>query len=290
MPKVAKDKVEKNMIVNIEKVGEIPKSSNKTRIGSSTEIVDKEIKPKKNRTNSTSKVAKTGSSSKGTKLNKKSSGKKSSTTSKSKNVRKKKDVIKPDIIEYYDLPFRYNQTTVKVLAQTPTNLFIYWDISDADRKRLNDIYGSNFFENTKPVLVVTNESMNYTFEIDINDFANSWYLHVKNSNCKYKVELGRRPITHEIVIPNNYVYISSSNVMDAPNDHILFDELQQNVFFKNVKTNVVTEKNILTISHLINMGKLYNIYELYKKMYKDEFNCDDFGTNLSSSQSSSSFI
>ena len=132
--------------------------------------------------------------------------------------------------------------------------------------------------------------MNYTFEIDINDFANSWYLHVKNSNCKYKVELGRRPITHEIVIPNNYVYISSSNAMDAPNDHILFDELQQNVFFKNVKTNVVTEKNILTISHLINMGKIYNIYELYKKMYKDEFNCDDFGTNLASSQSSSSFI
>ena len=74
------------------------------------------------------------------------------------------------------------------------------------------------------------------------------------------------------------------------NDHILFDKLQQNVFFKNVKTNVVTEKNILTISHLINMGKLYNIFELYKKMYKDEFNCDDLGTNLSSSQSSSSFI
>lgn len=38
------------------------------------------------------------------------------------------------------------------------------------------------------------------------------------------------------------------------------------------------------------MEKIYNIYELYKKMYKDEFNCDDFGTNLSSSQSSSSFI
>ena len=42
--------------------------------------------------------------------------------------------------------------------------------------------------------------------------------------------------------------------------------------------------------HFLNMGKIYNIYELYKKMYKDEFNCDDFGTNLSSSQSSSSFI
>lgn len=64
----------------------------------------------------------------------------------------------------------------------------------------------------------------------------------KNSNCKYKVELGRRPITHEIVIPNNYVYISSSNAMDAPNDHILFDELQQNVFLRMLKPMLLLRK------------------------------------------------
>lgn len=293
MPRVAKDKVEKDIIENVKAVGEAPKSSNRTKKSASVKAVEKDNNPKKTKNKSTSDVAKKGSSSKETKTTKKATDKKNSarrSSTSSKTTRKKKDTTKPDIIEYYDLPFRYNQTTVKILAQTPTNLFIYWDISDADKNKLIDTYGNYFFENTKPVLIITNETMNYTFEIDINDFANSWYLHVKNSNCKYKVELGRRPITHEIVIPNNYVYISSSNAMDAPNDHILFDELQQNVFFKNVKTNVVTEKNILTISHLINMGKIYNIYELYKKMYKDEFNCDDFGTNLASSQSSSSFI
>ena len=273
MPRVAKDKVEKDIIENVKAVGEAPKSSNRTKKSASVKAVEKDNNPKKTKNKSTSDVAKKGSSSKETKTTKKATDKKNSarrSSTSSKTTRKKKDTTKPDIIEYYDLPFRYNQTTVKVLAQTPTNLFIYWDISDADRNKLIDTYGNYFFENTKPVLIITNETMNYTFEIDINDFANSWYLHVKNSNCKYKVELGRRPITHEIVIPNNYVYISSSNAMDAPNDHILFDELQQNVFFKNVKTNVVTEKNILTISHLINMGKIYNIYELYKKMYKDE--------------------
>ena len=30
------------------------------------------------------------------------------------------------IAEYYDLPYRYNQTIVKLLYQTPTTLFIYW--------------------------------------------------------------------------------------------------------------------------------------------------------------------
>ncbi len=42
------------------------------------------------------------------------------------------------------------------------------------------------------------------------------------------------------------------------------------------------------------MGKIYNIYELYKKMYKNEFNCRTIGLDLnnpsSSSQSSSSSL
>ena len=71
------------------------------------------------------------------------SKKKTSTTKKAvqKKTTQKKKV---EILEYYDLPYRYNQTIIKVLAQTPTNLFIYWDISDTDRKNLKKLYGNNF--------------------------------------------------------------------------------------------------------------------------------------------------
>ena len=93
--------------------------------------------------------------------------------------------------EFYDLPFRYNQTIIRILAQTPTTLFVYWEISDEDRTALKKQYGEYFFEITKPVLVVYNETLNYSFEIDIDDFANSWYLTVDDSNSKYKIELGR---------------------------------------------------------------------------------------------------
>ena len=48
-------------------------------------------------------------------------------------------------VEYYDLPYRYNETTVKILAQTPTTLFIYWDISDMDRASYIQKYGEDFF-------------------------------------------------------------------------------------------------------------------------------------------------
>ncbi|MGN1327920.1 MAG: DUF4912 domain-containing protein [Clostridia bacterium] len=173
---------------------------------------------------------------------------------------------KIEILEYYDLPYRYNQTVVKVLAQTPTTLFIYWDISDVDRANFVEQYGEDFFNYTKPVLIIRNLTAHYSFEIEIDDFANSWYLHVNDSNCEYSVELGRRPKYYNeqrhIDIPNNYLYVTSSNIIDSPNDHILFDKNLKTVYFKDVKTNIVTAKDITSISFLRNMGRIYSLYDL----------------------------
>ena len=203
---------------------------------------------------------------------KSTSTKKSSTTSKKANskssAKTKKSVKKAiPIVEYYDLPYRYNQTIVKLLAQTPTNLFVYWDISDEDRENYKKTYGENFFEETKPVLIIHNNTMNYSFEVEINDFANSWYIHVNDSKCDYTIELGRRPIPSISHIEPQYIYVSSSNVIESPNDKILFNTDENNVFFRNVKTHLTSTKSI---SFIRNMGKVYNIYDLYKTIYEDE--------------------
>ena len=190
------------------------------------------------------------------------------TTTTRKRTTSKKEKI--DIVEYYDLPYRYNQTVVKVLAQTPTNLFIYWDISDVDRKNFEEQYGENFFETTKPILIIHNDTLGYSFEVEINDFANSWYLHVADSKCNYRVELGRRPIIKTEKLNTDYIYVSMSNEIESPNDHILFDRNQKMVYFRNVKTGVQTEKEMASISFIRNMGKIYNIYDLYKAIYQDE--------------------
>lgn len=238
---------------------------------------------------STEKTAKaTAKKATGT-ASKKTTAKKATTTKAKRATRTKKAIladINPDeitsstnltekieILEYYDLPYRYNQTVVKVLAQTPTTLFIYWDISDKDRENFIRQYGADFFNNTKPVLVIHNKTMNYSFEIEIDDFANSWYLHVNDSNCEYYVELGRRPKYNnsepQINIPNNYLYVSSSNEIDSPNDHVLFDKALKTVYFKDVKTNIVTAKDITSISFLRNMGRIYNLYDLYSDFTKN---------------------
>ena len=251
-----------------------------------TKKVEKEKKPTTKKTTTKTTTKKTTTKKTATK---KATGKKTSTTKKvatkkqasaKKTTTKKasstaKSKKKVEIVEYYDLPYRYNQTVVRVLAQTPTNLFVYWDISDKDRKNFENKYGENFFETTRPVLIVHNNTKGYSFEIEINDFANSWYLHVTDSKCDYKIELGRRPIFKTEKINSDYIYITTSNEIESPNDRILYDANQKMVYFRNVKNGQITGKAINTLSFIRNMGKIYNIYDLYKAIYQNE-NMEEF--------------
>ncbi len=264
-----------------------------TKKSSSSKTKTTEKKSTKTTKKTTSKTATKSTTKKAStkKSTKESTAKKS--TSRTQKITATSNLTKKiEILEYYDLPYRYNQTIVKVLAQTPTTLFVYWDISDADRTHYAETYGDNFFNNTKPVLVVHNITMNYSYEIDIDDFANSWYLHVNDSNCEYSVELGRRPKynNEEFNIPNNYLYVTSSNVMDSPNDHILFDKNLKTVYFRDVKTNIITAKDITSISFLRNMGRIYSLYDLQGHFNEDVFiNSNAWKFDFRNPSSSSTF-
>ena len=291
MPRKTKDTDSKE----IKKEESIKKTSNK----SSKTKVEKET-PKA--TKSATKKSKVTSKSKKNDSTKKSTPKSSKTTKKSttKSTTKKKATKntasktiskkeKVNLIEYYDLPTTYNKTVIKLLAQTPNTLFVYWELSLDDVDKFKKQYGDNFFETTKPVLIVHNDSLNYSFEIEINDFANCWYLHVNDAKSDYRIEIGRRPIRSISNIKEDYIYITASNEIDSPNDRILFDKSQKMVYFKNTKTNKKIGKDV-SISFIKNMGKVYNIYDLYKEFYNKE-NIDELYnlSNPSSSNPSSKF-
>ena len=257
-------------------------ASKKASTSTKAELVKEENK----RESSTSKTNRT---KKGVSTKSSTSKARSTTSKKGTSTRAKKSSSRikktNHSVEYYDLPYRYNETIIKLLAQTPKRLFVYWDISDFDRDMLKKEYGERFFEDTRPVLIVHNLDRDYSFEIPINDFANSWYLDVGDTKCKYYIELGRRFITFQepsSPVSSNYVYITSSNTIEAPNNHILFEKSQNMVYFRNVKTQQVTSKNIATLSFIRNIGKVYHFYDMYKKMYPNE-NLEEFN-NPSSSQ------
>ncbi len=276
MPRKTKETNEITKVLTSTKTTDVAKKEAKKTTTKSITSATKKTTAKKDVVTNVKSATKKSSTAKS--VAKKSSAttkKKTATKASTKKVPTKKKATtkkqKVDIVEYYDLPYRYNQTVVKVLAQTPTNLFIYWDISDKDREKYKEQFGENFFETTKPVLIIHNITMNYSFEVDINDFANSWYLHVNDAKCDYKIELGRRPIKQNPKIKTDYIYISTSNDIESPNDHILFNKEQKMVYFRNVKTGVQIEKPIsANLSFIRNMGKIYNIYDIYKAIYQNE--------------------
>lgn len=228
--------------------------------------------PAKKVASTTTKVKKTTTKKatvKKTSTSKKTTATKKVTSKTGKEPKVTKTSKKVEIVEYYDLPYRYNQTVIKLLAQTPNTLFVYWDISDEDKENYIKQYGEYFFNNTKPVLIIHNKTTNNDFEVEINDYANSWYLKLVDSNCDYEIELGRRPINEYVTISNNYLHITNSNKIESPNDHILYDQLSHFVFFRNVKTNERIKKhtNLTLLSHL---GKITTVKEFYEKLYKNE--------------------
>ena len=173
-----------------------------------------------------------------------------------------------DVPEYYDLPYRYNHTVIKLLAQNPTTLFVYWDLNDYDRNQLTQTYGENFFNETYPVLVIHNLTDNYTFEERIDDFANNWYIHVNDSKCTYTVELGRRPNEGQSItnsfndLNTDYINLSWSNPIENPNDHVLFYKNHDKLYFKNIANNNVRvyEINLKDDAALVNgIYKNYNL-------------------------------
>ena len=261
-----------------------------TTVKKSTAKKETKTPTSKKKVASTKKATKSTSTKSKTSSAKKQSKSTSAKTRVSSTKRKttKKSLKQEPVAEYYDLPYKYNKTVIKLLAQTPKTLFVYWEISDEDIENYKKQFGENFFETTKPVLRIYNKTLNYSFEVEINDFANSWYLHVNDSKSDYKIELGRRPIQYNENIKNDYIYITSSNEIETPNDHILFNTSQKMVYFRNVKTNIETSKDVFTLSFMRNIGKIYHIYDikdLYKELYKHEDNIENL-SNPSSNTSS----
>lgn len=277
--KVTKTNSKKANTVEVDKKSTSIKKATKTATSKKTTTTQKKSTTTKETTKKNSTAAKT---------TKKTATKKAATKTTRKRTTTKK--AKPVITtEYYDLPAVYNRTIVKILAQTPSSLFVYWEISEDDKKKLQEQYGESFFQNTKPYLVITNETMNYSFETEINDYANSWYIHIHDSSCKYGVQLIRKSINHNTDNSHSVINIISSNEIATPNDHILFDKLGKTVFFRDVKSNREVGKDISSLSFISNIGRVYNIYDLYKEIYKNELNGDELGMGLSSSGFSSNF-
>ncbi len=132
--------------------------------------------------------------------------------------------------EYYELPTKYNNTIVRLLVQSPTRMYVYWDISEESIKNFES--HKNDYSSSTPVLRIINKTMNYSYDIQIDPFTNNYYIETKDSDCEYQVELGR-------ISKDTFINLYTSNTAKVPrNAPMPFDESQEIIYRNYIRMDV----------------------------------------------------
>jgi hypothetical protein len=117
-----------------------------------------------------------------------------------------------------DIPDSYNETYMRALPRDPQWLFAYWEISESKRNELRANMGESAFSSAKRIVrLIDVTDINYDganaeryVDIEINGFANNWYVQVPESGRSYVLELGFLSTT------GKFYCATRSNIISVP--------------------------------------------------------------------------
>ncbi len=93
-------------------------------------------------------------------------------------------------IDERELPPEYSETKIVFMPRDPQWAFVYWEINNRERDELGI---RRYHHDRRMVLRVfeIDNSDNETefFDIDINDYASSWYVNLPHPNRRYRVDI-----------------------------------------------------------------------------------------------------
>ncbi len=123
-----------------------------------------------------------------------------------------------------ELPWGYDDNRIRIMARDPEWIYAYWDISEEKRGSLRHTYGPGW-DYSLPVLRIydvtglshfNGANANNYYDIVINDYAGSWYIHVGVPNRVYCVDLGRilRDGTYIVVTRSNFTFTPRNSISD----------------------------------------------------------------------------
>lgn len=121
--------------------------------------------------------------------------------------------------EHEELPSRYGDTRIVLMARDPYWIFAYWEITDDHRMQVEREASASWNDMKKVLRVydVTGKDFNGLnanrhFDIDINADANNWYINVGAPDRTWCVDLG------VITSSGKFILIARSNVVSTPRD------------------------------------------------------------------------
>jgi hypothetical protein len=115
-----------------------------------------------------------------------------------------------------EFPVNYGKNQVNLLVRDPEWLYAYWEITATAQTDFSRQFG-NCWDQSKPLLRVydvTNAENEVYYDIQIQDYSDSWYIHVGKPNHTFFVDVGR-------VLPDGSFYcIARSNLVTTPSNKI----------------------------------------------------------------------
>lgn len=116
-----------------------------------------------------------------------------------------------------ELPYQYDQDRIVLQVRDPRWVHTYWELRNQTIDRLKSRLGDDFKRARKVLRVydVTNiifngSNANSFFDIQINDFASSWYIDTGHPGCSFCVDLGL------MLADGRFITIVRSNVVQTP--------------------------------------------------------------------------
>ena len=113
-------------------------------------------------------------------------------------ISEKSPIAGPKYFFHTDIPDVYNDTYMRALPRDPEWIFVYWEISESSRNGLKGKMGEAAYHSSKKLLRLSDvtdrnydgsNARSYT-DIEINDYANNWYIRVPEPGKTYLVECG----------------------------------------------------------------------------------------------------
>ncbi len=189
-----------------------------------------------------------------------------------------KYVIEPSYpIETRELPEEYGDTKIVLMIRDPYWAFVYWEISPEKRKEL----GLEKYQHSKQLLLriydVSDISFdgfnaNSSFDIEVTDYAASWYINLPSANKSYCVDLGY------LDDKGNFNIIARSNVVKTPRDSV---------------SDIIDEEWMVVDDYFNNIYKLsggYRIHELMGSENISKIMEENLQNNMSSGALSSGAV
>ena len=135
--------------------------------------------------------------------------------------------------------FNYNENILRILISSIDRILVYWNISKEYNDYLKKIYGEDFFDKTKEVLILKNLTNNTDKRIELTEYTNNYYVKYNYSNAIYQVELVRIGKEDNKV----YKYKLISNIVKTPRIKVGLDKYkEENIIFRCLESGQLIKR------------------------------------------------